>query len=364
MTHALAPAFEDAFSRDVWSVLGVPVDRIDLHGAADLVETCALERRRLSFVTPNVNWLVRALKVPEARAQVIDADLSLADGAPVVALANALGAALPGRAAGSDLFNTLRARKPKARPLKVFFFGGRPGAAEAARDALNRDVVGLEACGALNPGHGDIASMSTPAILDRINAAEPDFVLVSLGAAKGQGWIAANQHALAAPVLAHLGAVVDFVAGTISRAPGWMASSGLEWAYRIVAEPSLWTRYARDGGDLAGLAATKLPAARAGAGDPDAALDAAYDEGVVRLAGSATYANRDALRPALRSAAGAGGDVILDVSNLAGLDAAAVGQILMLERALVRQGRALSAIGVAGAVAQAFDAHALPYRRL
>ena len=364
MTETTPPAFEDDFARDVWSVLGVPIDRVTLDGAADRVETCALERRRLSFVTPNVNWLVRALRDPVARAQVIDADLSLADGAPVVILANQLGARLPGRVAGSDLFNVLRDRTPKVRALKVFFFGGRPGAADAAAETLSKTGVGLTACGAFNPGHGDVDSMSTPEILDRINATEPDFVLVSLGAAKGQAWITANQNKLSAPILAHLGAVVDFVAGTISRAPSWMAKSGLEWVYRIIAEPSLYNRYFDDGLDLLRLAATRLPAAKAAAAvqaAPD--LDADFKGGVVHLSGAGERRALAPLRTAFREAATAEGDVVLNVSQLIGADAALIGQVLMLERALSRQGRALSVRGLDARLSGLFDAHALPYRR-
>src|SRR5690606_26103018 len=116
------------------------------------------------------------------------------------------------RVAGADLFEALRAREG-GRPLRVFFFGGREGSAEAAHAALARAPGGLEAAGWLNPGFGDVETMSTDDILAAIDAAAPDFVVVSLGAAKGQAWIERNGARLKAPVIAHLGAVVDFTAG-------------------------------------------------------------------------------------------------------------------------------------------------------
>ena len=73
-----------AFDRDVWAIMGMPLDNVTLDEAARLVERAVETRQRLSFVTPNVNWMVRALKDEAAMRQIINADLSLADGAPVV----------------------------------------------------------------------------------------------------------------------------------------------------------------------------------------------------------------------------------------------------------------------------------------
>jgi N-acetylglucosaminyldiphosphoundecaprenol N-acetyl-beta-D-mannosaminyltransferase len=54
-------------------------------------------------------------------------------------------------------------------------------------------------------------------------------------------------------VLSHLGAVVNFAAGSLARAPRWMRRAGLEWAWRVKEEPGLWRRYASDGLKLGSL---------------------------------------------------------------------------------------------------------------
>ncbi|HNS86702.1 MAG TPA: hypothetical protein PKH09_07345, partial [Parvularculaceae bacterium] len=77
---------EDDFSRDVWSVFGLPIDLVTAPQAVELIEISARDRRPLAFVTPNVNFLIRCLNDPNARREVIDSDLSLIDGAPLVAL--------------------------------------------------------------------------------------------------------------------------------------------------------------------------------------------------------------------------------------------------------------------------------------
>jgi N-acetylglucosaminyldiphosphoundecaprenol N-acetyl-beta-D-mannosaminyltransferase len=100
--------------------------------------------------------------------------------------------------------------------------------------------------------------MSSEQILQRINATDADFVVVALGAKKGQAWIMANLDKLRAPVVSHLGAVVNFAAGNVARAPGWMQTLGLEWAWRIWQEPALWKRYGFDGLRLVELLVFKV----------------------------------------------------------------------------------------------------------
>ena len=88
--------------------------------------------------------------------------------------------------------------------------------------------------------------MSTDDHLSRLNAARPDFVVVALGAKKGHAWIDRNLARIDAPLISHLGAVVNFTARTVSRAPRALQRIGLEWLWRIFQEPALWRRYAID----------------------------------------------------------------------------------------------------------------------
>ena len=136
------------FDRDVWAVFGMPIDNVTLDQAVSLIERAVESRERRSFVTPNVNWMVRAMKEPRAMRQIVQADLSLADGWPVVWLARRLGMPLKERAAGADLFDRLRGRSSKeAVPIRVFFFGGRHGAAQRAYDELSQEEGRFVAAG-------------------------------------------------------------------------------------------------------------------------------------------------------------------------------------------------------------------------
>jgi N-acetylglucosaminyldiphosphoundecaprenol N-acetyl-beta-D-mannosaminyltransferase len=105
----------------------------------------------------------------------------------------------------------------------------------------------LSCAGYESPGFGSVEDMSSRNQVATISRSCADFVVVALGAKKGQSWITRNRGRLTAPVISHLGAVVNFVAGTVSRAPLCMQRSGLEWLWRIKEETGLWRRYFSDG---------------------------------------------------------------------------------------------------------------------
>lgn len=233
--------------RELVCLLGLPIDVIDMAGAMAAVRRSIAQRERLFLSTPNLNFLVASQSDSKFCESVMRSDLSLADGISLVLLGRILGANLPERVTGSDLFERL-AREPNQPPIKVFLFGGPPGAGARAFARLNSsEFPGMTCVGFHEAGYGDVDSMSTPDIIDAVNRSGADFVVAALGAKKGQAWLLKNQHVLDAPVISHLGAVVNFMAGTVKRSPRWLQSMGLEWLWRIKEEPALWRRYWDDG---------------------------------------------------------------------------------------------------------------------
>jgi N-acetylglucosaminyldiphosphoundecaprenol N-acetyl-beta-D-mannosaminyltransferase len=227
-------------------VLGVEFDRLTLAQTAQRIREAAATGERLWLSTANVNWVVTAGRDADFADTLRDSQLCVADGQPLVWLARWLGAPLPERVAGADLFEALSRRAPEREPLRVYFFGGPPGAARRAARALNERGGALQCVGHDAGGYGDVKALSDEATIARINAARPHFLVVALGAQKGQRWIAHNRDRLQVPVVSHLGAVVNFAAGDLDRAPRWMRRAGLEWAWRIKEEPVLLRRYAAD----------------------------------------------------------------------------------------------------------------------
>ncbi|MGE5490476.1 MAG: WecB/TagA/CpsF family glycosyltransferase [Actinomycetota bacterium] len=336
------------FGRDVHCLLGLPIDAVDMDQAVATVWRAIRQRKPCFLSTPNLNFLIACQTDGEFRRSVIDSDLSIADGMPLVWVARLLGIPLAQRVPGSGLLEHLR-RRPGGEPVKVYFFGGQDGVAEAACRTLSREESGLACVGFSSPGYGSVADMSGQETIDRINRSGADFLVVALGAKKGQAWIQHNRARLTVPVVSHLGAVVNFVAGTVARAPLWMQDDGLEWLWRIREEPALWRRYWHDGRVLARLLVTRvLPYAwflwrrRPWYGDlAGAAVDIRSDDEQLqlRLHGAWARANLPLFRSCLTQDFLAGKDLRLDMADVTYVDSAFVGLLMLLHGYLLRQRR-------------------------
>ncbi len=122
---------------------------------------------------------------------------------------------------------------------------------------MGREKTGLECVGHCYPGFGSVEEMSSYSVINTINQAPGFHHRLSRGK-EGASWIQLNKDKLRSPVISHLGAVVNFVAGTVKRAPVLVQKFGLEWLWRIKEEPALWRRYLFDGLLLAKLIITKV----------------------------------------------------------------------------------------------------------
>ena len=184
-------------------------------------------------------------------------DLCPPDGAPIIWIARLLGIPITKRTAGSDIFDALKARPRSGKELKVFLFGATEQTAAAAARKLNDNATGLRCVGWTCPGFGSLDELSQDQFINQINASDADLLVVALGARKGQLWLRRNGPRLTIPVRTHMGAVINFQAGTVRRAPHVLRKLGLEWLWRIKEEPYLWRRYWHDGGVLLRLLMTR-----------------------------------------------------------------------------------------------------------
>jgi N-acetylglucosaminyldiphosphoundecaprenol N-acetyl-beta-D-mannosaminyltransferase len=324
---------------------------------AQRVRDAVQSRRRLFLSTPNLNFLITSQSDTAFRASVLDSDLSVADGMPLIWISRLLGTPLPERVTGSGLFERLRDEPLPAghAPIRVYFFGGPPGAAEAAARRLNAHSSSMVCVGHQSPGFGSVEDLSGPETLDRINASGADFLVVALGSIKGQAWLQRNRARLVAPVISHLGAVVNFEAGTVSRAPKWMQDAGLEWLWRVKEEPGLWRRYGRDACALVGLAVTKLLPQilwlrlrrPAGAGaSAEAALSEDGDAVRLCIRGVIPGTLPGAIEAAMRQCVRAARPVALDLGEVDHFGPTFAGRLLRLEQRLAAAGQPLRLVGV------------------
>lgn len=283
--------------RQQFQVLGLPFDAVTTEQACERIVEAIDERQRCFISTANLNFVINAQKDTDFARSIKLSDLNLADGIPLIWAARFLNIPLPERVAGSTVFERLAEKASPEKPIRIFFFGGNEGVAEKACHNLNQQGSGLFCCGYYYPGIGSVESMSNENIIQQINAAKPDFLVVSLGAKKGQSWILHNLSQLDVPVVSHLGAVVNFVAGTVKRAPTFWQKAGLEWLWRIIEEPYLWRRYFNDGIAAIKLAVdlVKIKFRRQSFGKNEAGFSKYGSELTIVLSGQPTSADMDNL---------------------------------------------------------------------
>jgi N-acetylglucosaminyldiphosphoundecaprenol N-acetyl-beta-D-mannosaminyltransferase len=355
----------DDLSREVYCIFGIPVDAIDMPAVLSRIEAAAAGAAPFVISTPNLNFLVNSQVDPEFRESLLLSDLCPADGMPIVWIAWLSGIPIKARVAGSDIFDALKAGHGSARPLRVFLFGGLEGVAAAAARALNVRPGGLQCVGSMFPGFGTLDEMSRDQVIDEINASHADFLVASLGARKGQVWLQRNRDRLRVPLMAHLGAVMNFQAGTIKRAPSIMREYGLEWLWRIKEEPHLWRRYWNDGCVLLRLMLTRvLPLVvatlwqrlRYERKSRDLVIRQAqsHDSVTLSLYGVATALQVNEAIPCFRAAAAENKQIVIDLSETRAIDARFVGLLLMLRKQLKGRGAGLKFVGVSSRLRRMF----------
>lgn len=216
-------------------ICGVRIDALRLSGALDAAFLKNRERPCTVF-TPNALMLERAQRDPSLCRLLNRATLSLADGAGVVWASKRLGTPLPERIAGIDFGQALLARAAE-EGLRVFLLGGKEGVAPRAAKALQKELPSLCICGT-HHGYFDACGEENQHILAEIQKSQADILLVCLGFPIQERWVTANVGQLfRIKVIACLGGSLDVWAGDVHRAPRFLQTCGLEWAWRTLCQP-------------------------------------------------------------------------------------------------------------------------------
>jgi N-acetylglucosaminyldiphosphoundecaprenol N-acetyl-beta-D-mannosaminyltransferase len=241
------------------SLGGLPVGGLGIDPLTE-AEVVAYVRRALDagdggwIVTPNVDILRMATVDPLLCKELNDADLVVADGAPLVWAARLAGTPLPERVAGSDLIWSLSqglARDGRS----VYLLGGTPAPAGTGRlegahraaIALTTAYPGLRIAGHASPRYGfDTRPDELAEVCAELVEAKPDLVYVGLGFPRQERLIARLRADLPGAWFLGCGAAINFVAGDVPRARPWLRRAGLEWLDRLAREPGrLAGRYLR-----------------------------------------------------------------------------------------------------------------------
>jgi N-acetylglucosaminyldiphosphoundecaprenol N-acetyl-beta-D-mannosaminyltransferase len=212
-------------------VLGVAFDNLDMDQAAARAMALIRERRAAYAVTPNPEIVMLCRENKAAGRAVAAADLILADGIGVVYAARLRGRPLKQKLPGVDFAGRVM-KELSLEGGSVFLLGAKPGVAELAARALKERYPGIAIVGT----HDGYFSDDKP-VVEKINAAEPDLLLVCLGAPKQEIWMHDHAGTLNAGLMVGLGGSLDVFAGVAKRAPQAWQKMGMEWLYRLIREP-------------------------------------------------------------------------------------------------------------------------------
>ncbi len=219
-------------------ILGIPIHDVTLEEAVEQAAAWVKEGGAHQMATVNPEFVMAARRDPAFRAVLERADLCLPDGVGITLAARYLRRPLRERVAGVDLVEALAARAARDG-WRVFLLGAAPGVADRAASILAARYPGLTVAGTYA---GSPRREEEEEIVQRIQEAGADVLLVAYGAPAQDLWLARNLARTGAKVGVGVGGAFDYIAGIVPRAPRWMRRVGLEWLYRLIRQPWRWRR--------------------------------------------------------------------------------------------------------------------------
>lgn len=223
------------------NILGIDIDNVTEDEALERIQGFIESGRPHQVVTVNPEFLVQSRSNDDFRHALLDADLSLPDGAGLLWASRFLGRPLKARVTGTDLVRHLAGIASK-RHYRIFLLGAAQGIGAKTAGILKQECPGLDICGVYG---GSPRQQEEDYIVDIVMKASPHLLFVAYGAPQQDLWIQRNLSRLGVPVAVGVGGAFDFISGRVKRAPLRMRRYGLEWLYRLSQEPWRWRRMLR-----------------------------------------------------------------------------------------------------------------------
>jgi N-acetylglucosaminyldiphosphoundecaprenol N-acetyl-beta-D-mannosaminyltransferase len=231
---AIAERQEPAATRPRAWLFGMPIDATSPADVESRLGLFAAEGGHRQVVTVNTDFLAIGRRNPAFRSLVGEADLVVADGAPVLWALRLAGHDVPARVTGPDLI-AMAARHSRKHGSSLYFLGGAPGVANRAAERLRSALGAFHLAGVSSATAGESLAADTR-IARAVRDARPSFVFVGFGCPKQDFWIREHRDSLDG-VCAGVGGSFNYISGDIRRAPAWAQRAGLEWAFRLRSEP-------------------------------------------------------------------------------------------------------------------------------
>ena len=225
-------------------LLNTFVNNMDMEETIQTIDSFIQQKKRSYIVAINVDVVIKIEQDAYLKRITDQADMVLVDGKPLIWISKLHKRPVKAKISGSDLVPKL-CEKAAEKGYTIFIIGCNDGIAEQAKRKLEKQLSGIKIVGTYAPPYGFEKDKNE---LDKINQmisdVHPDLLIGCFGCPKQEKWIYENYKKYDATVSVCAGATVDFLAGNIRRAPGWMSDHGLEWFYRFTQEPKrMFKRY-------------------------------------------------------------------------------------------------------------------------
>lgn len=222
------------------NIMGAHVHRVTLEEALNIFQEYLSEDICKLIVTPNSEIVMNASKDKELMEIINTADLVIPDGIGLMYASKVMRQPLKERVTGIDfLEGTLNLLNSMGK--SIYLLGSKPGVAEKAAENMKKKYPNMQIAGT---HHGYFKEADEKDIVDKINAAAPDFLCVALGAPKQEKFINKYKYMLKTKSAIGVGGSLDVWSGELKRAPKFYRENGLEWFYRLIQQPSRYKRMA------------------------------------------------------------------------------------------------------------------------
>ncbi|MGC8857509.1 MAG: WecB/TagA/CpsF family glycosyltransferase [Ignavibacteria bacterium] len=225
---------------DVLNILNTKVHNVTCQEIMDIIYNSVVTRNAISIHYANSYTLLLNRYDKQFAQNSKDISYFFPDGIGVYIASKFLYGknGLRGRGTGTDLYFMLMEDFPK-RNITFFFYGGSAKAIEKLKEKFEKEGKSQSIVG-LKPR--DFSNHEK--IIDEINSTMPDILFIGLGTPYQEEFFTKYRHLINVPVVMFVGSGIDFIAGTLRRAPLFMRLVGLEWLFRLLVEPGrLWKRY-------------------------------------------------------------------------------------------------------------------------
>lgn len=219
-------------------ILGVPFADITPEEAVEKAVSYLNNNGKSMIFTPNPEMVMEARKNEEFMEILNASTMNVPDGIGIVYGSKFTSSPIKHRVAGYDLVQDVF-DKMKDMGKTAYFFGGAPGIADRAKEAMEAKHKGLKVVGTAN---GYFDDKREKEIIAEINELKPDLLLVGIGFPKQEKWIYTHIKDLNIKTAVGVGGSFDVMSGNVKRAPKFFINHGLEWFYRLITQPSRFAR--------------------------------------------------------------------------------------------------------------------------